>query len=110
MATLAAVKVTRAGINTAGAAASVGGDEFVNTGTELLFVSNGGGAPINVTVVTQATVDGMAVPDKVVAIPAGESRLIGPFPKQWYNDGAGKVQVTYSGVDTVTVKVIQQAM
>jgi hypothetical protein len=50
----------------------------------VLHVLNGGGSSINVTVQTPLTVDGKAVADDVVAVPAGEDRFIGPYRNDLY--------------------------
>lgn len=107
MATLTVVDTDADGLTIVGAAAAGGGDEFLNTGNELLLVTNGGGASRDVTLATPATLDGMAIASRVVAVPAGESRLIGPLKPNVYNDGDGMVQVTYSAVTSVTVKVFK---
>ena len=107
MATLVAVDISRAGVVADGVAAAGGGDAFANIGAEILLVKNGSVSSINVTLVTQATVDGNAVADPVVAVGAGVTKAIGPFPRYIFNDANGLVQVTYSGVTTVTVKVLK---
>jgi hypothetical protein len=92
-------------------AAAGGGDTFQNTGRELFYIKNGGGGGINVTFDSPGTcsfnVAANAAHDDVVAVGAGEERLIGPFPVTRFNDGAGNVAVSYSGVVTVTVAVIR---
>lgn len=106
MALLAVTDVARTGIDLATAvAAAGGGDSFLNTGKEFLYVKNGSGGSITVTVVTQVTVDGQSVADLAVAVGAGASKLIGPFPNGYYNDtnAPPQVQVTYSGVTSLTV-------
>lgn len=107
MAVLTAETVSRSGVDVAGVAASSGGDEFDNSGSDFVEIKNGGAGSINVTFVTQATVDGEAVADKVVAVPAGTTKIIGPFPKGIYNNANGRVQMTYSAVTSVTVKVLR---
>lgn len=107
MATLTVTDISRAGVDTAGTAAAGGGDQFPNTGAELLVVKNGSGGSINVTVVTQATVDGQAVADPVIAVGPGVEKAIGPFPRWVYSDANGNVQATYSAVTSVTVKVLR---
>lgn len=100
------------GVDLAGVAAAGGGDSFTNSGQEVFVVKNGGGAPITVTVVTPATVDGLAVTDLTASVAAGATRMIGPFPPGIYNDtgaAGGIVSVTYSGVTTVTVAVVKVA-
>lgn len=104
MATLTVTEITRSGVNPAGAAAAGGGDSFPNTGAELLLVTNGGGGAITVTAATTATVDGLAVADLAVSVPAGEARAIGPFPRYVYGTSVG---LSYSGVTSVTVKVLK---
>src|SRR6266540_2006220 len=107
MATLAVSDVVRAGGVADGAAAAGGGDAFAHTGAELLVVKNGSVSSINVTLVTQATVEGNAVADPVVAVGAGVTKAIGPFPRYIFGDANGLVQVTYSAVTSVTVKVLK---
>lgn len=100
------------GNDLAGAAAAVGGDSFVNTGTELVVIKNASVGAITVTFATPATLDGLAVADRTASIGAGETRLLGPFPPGIYNDtgiAGGSVNMTYSGVTTLTATVIKPA-
>ena len=85
---------------------AAGGDSFVNTGTEFLHVKNGSGGSLTVTVTTPVTVDSLAVSDQAYAIPAGEERMIGPFPCRWYAS-SGSTSITYSGVTSLTIAVIK---
>lgn len=57
-------------------------------GTEYVAVRNSDASPHNVTFVTQQTIDGQAVADRVEAIPAGELHLFGPFPRAQYSESA----------------------
>ncbi len=107
MSLLAATTITRAGIDDAGAAAAGGGDEFVNTGIEFVRLNNGDASPITLTVVTTKTIDGKAVADHTAVIPAGGSRVLGPWPKDTYNDANSRVQLTYSGVTSLNVAVLR---
>lgn len=101
------------GLEPAYAAATLtDGDRFRNSGKEFIHVINGGGSPCNVTVPTPATVGGLAIEDKVVAVPAGEDRMIGTFDPGLYNQpsggtDSGNVYVEYSQVTSVTVAVIK---
>lgn len=108
MAALNAVVVSRAGATFAPVAASAGGDTIANNdGTKFLYINNGGGGSINVTFAKTVLSDGDAVAGKVVAVPAGTAKLIGPFPTGIYNDPTTQaVAITYSGVTSVTVGVI----
>jgi len=85
---------------------AAGGDSFVNTGKEFLHVKNGSGGSLTVTVVTPVTVDALAVTDAAYAIPAGEERMIGPFPCRYYATN-GSTSITYSGVTSLTIAVLQ---
>lgn len=110
MATLSPLAPVITGATFTATAAAAGGDQFANPrGTVVLYVKNGGGSSINVTVTAQATTrpaDGpfptMTLANQVVAVPAAGERLIGPIPSA-FNDGNGNVQLTYSGVTSVTV-------
>ena len=103
MATLTVNQVTITGLTDALVAAAGGGDDFLNTGKEWFEVNNGGGGSITVTFATPATVEGVAIDNPAIAVGAGVRKKIGPFAPGLFNDSNGKVQVTYSGVTTVTV-------
>lgn len=96
-----------AGINLGSApvAANVAGDSWLNTGKEMFFIKNGSGGSINLTEVLPATavIDGIAPTPRVIAIAAGASLILGPFPQGTYNDVNGFMNFTYSAVTTVTV-------
>lgn len=65
---------------------AVNGHSFDNDHEDVaLHVKNGGASPVVVTFATPNTIDGMALPDKTVTVPAGEERFIGPFPRSLYS-------------------------
>lgn len=113
--TLIALQTTsRQGLQlTTQAAASGDGNAFDNSNQDvLLFVNNGGGGSINVSVDTPESYDGIAIPAQVIAVPAGQARYIGPFPSRYSqvdtdNNLGRAVKVTYSGVTSVTVACIK---
>lgn len=99
--------LSRAGVEIGSGGAEVTGDTtnqhfFNNSGSEFLVVRNSGGAEYDVTIITGATVDGQAVADRVVSVPAGDHVLIGPFPETVYDQPsgteAGKCQVDVENV------------
>lgn len=105
---LAVQQVRRAGLEPAYTAANADGHAIANTGKEVLHVKNGGGGSINVTAVIPGTVDGQAIGDRVVAVPAGEERIIGPFPGTIYDQpGTTDMHVDFSGVTSVTVAALR---
>ncbi len=57
---------------------------FANDGRVFLLARNTDASSRDVTIVTPGTVDEENVSDKIVAVPAGASRYIGPFPPSVY--------------------------
>lgn len=89
-------------------AAPAAGNVIPGDGSTWVHVKNGGGSSINVTVATGGTLDGEPVADKVIAVPNGGERIIGPFRPRAFNQPpgathAGMVTLDYSAVTTVTV-------
>ena len=107
MATLTAQTIVRAGLEATYAACAGGGDEFVNTGAEFIHIKNGHSGTQTVTIATPNTVDGLAIADRAVAVTNAEERMIGPFPPGIYNDGNGKVQLTYDAVTALTIAILK---
>jgi hypothetical protein len=109
MATLATQSIVRAGLNPALTAAAGGGDKFTPDSNTFLRVDNGSGGALTVTIVTpRNNAIGLAVDDVAVSVPAGGSRLIGPFPAEYFaNPADGLASVTYSGVTSLTVGALK---
>ncbi len=112
MATLASQAANEDGLTVAETAAAGGGDQFTNTGIEFLLVNNESGGAITVTITAQdtsTTTGGFGIltkDDRVISVGAGAIEIIGKFAKSAYNDSSNFVQVTYSGVTSLTVAVI----
>ena len=101
-------QIVRTGLEAVYAAADGSNQNaFANDGRTFLRVVNGGGSPINVTIDTPGSVDGLAVSNLVVAVTNAEDRLIGPFPTNIYNQSDGKVYVDWSAVTSVTVAALR---
>lgn len=115
MALLTVQTVVDAGIVPALAAVS-SSDTFADDGAGRTFmeVSNGAGAPINVTVPAQQTttnipgVGTLTVADIVVSVTNGTRKLIGPFTTA-YRNSSGLVTVNYSSVTTITAGAFKVA-
>lgn len=110
MAVLTATSLVRTGINPVPAtAADVAGDKCANPGGDLaFFVKNGGASSITVTRDIRASgPDGATVTDPSLTVPAGETRMFGPFPTGIYNDTDGRVNISYSDVTSVTVLAVR---
>ncbi len=73
-----------------------GGSTFPNSGKEVLAILNDSGGPVDVTIETTATLDGLVVDDLVVTVPDGQTSLVGPFPPSVYGE-----TVTVTGEQSV---------
>jgi hypothetical protein len=107
MATLAVVQPSIAGVSVGAVAAAGGGDKFLNDGSVLLYVKNGSVAPITVTVEAAGTPGGLSFTDPAYVVAAGNDMILGAFNPQYFNDATGFVNLTYSGVTTLTVSPIK---
>lgn len=107
MATLSVQTVALAGITPSYVAAALDGDEFVNSGREMIHVKNGHTSPWTVTVNSQLACSQGFDHDAAVVVTNAQERMIGPFPKSRFDDATGKVQITYSGVTALTIAIVQ---
>ena len=107
MATLTAQSIVRTGLAASYASCDAGGDEFVNNQLEWIRVKNDDASAKTVTVVTQQTVDGLAIADQEIVVAAGTVVDIGPFSSGVYNDSGGKVQLTYSAVTSLSIALLK---
>ena len=106
MAALTAQPVPTAGLTPTYAAAAGGGDTAPIGTNLLLHVINGGGSPVTLTIVTPGTADGLAIADTAKSIAAGASAFV-PLRAVYRNPVTGRAALTYSGVTSVTVAVLQ---
>jgi hypothetical protein len=108
MATLTVQSITRSGLKPSYVVASGTGDQFSNAGKAFLHVKNADTVAHTVTVASQVAQPppGTAAADIAVTVPAGEDRMIGPFPPNAFNDADKFVQATYDAVTGVTVAAI----
>ena len=111
MATLAVQTALKTGITPSQAAVAGGGDQFLNNGKVMVWLTNAHGAdPRTITFVTQATLDTLAVADRTVVITAAnDDAFVCDLDPAVYNTN-GYCQMTYSdaGADlTVGVFALQ---
>lgn len=87
--------------------AAEAGDTFENDGNSFIYVTNGNVAEITLTIASQVTnyPEGTAPYDIEVAVPAGESRFIGPILQAGYNDETGLVELTYDIHEDVLIGI-----
>lgn len=109
MATLATQGISRAGLVATFAAASAGGDKFTPSKDTTLRVDNGSGASVTVTVASPwKNPIGQDSADVVVAVAAGATADIGPFPAEYFANPAdnGLASVSYSSAASVQVAAL----
>lgn len=100
-----AQQVTKAGVAPVfNAATATDGDGFSNDGNSIIEAKNASGASVDLTITTPGTVDGNAIADLVVTIPAGATRVIGRLAPAAYNID-GYVWMNWSAVTSVTFAV-----
>lgn len=106
---VATQKIVGPGLAPALTAPTVDGDS-IESGQVAVMVTNASGAPINVTAQTPATQDGLAIAEQIVAVAAGATKLIGPFPRSTYGQPSGadrgRVYIDYSAQASVTRAVV----
>lgn len=91
------------------AAATSGGDSIVDFDVrDELVVKNGGGAPIDVTIASHEDCDQGEDHDIVKAVAAGAETHFRLRPtRRWQNPSTKKLDITYSGVSSVTVACLR---
>ena len=103
MAELTVASIVQAGVAPTLTAADVAGDTFDNDGRTYFHANNASGGSITITFAAQNECSQGQSHDIAVAVGAGAEALIGPFEKHIYNDNNEEVNVTYSGVTSLTV-------
>ncbi|SFK92661.1 hypothetical protein SAMN05216275_14167 [Streptosporangium canum] len=108
MAALTTQVLTPTGIAPTYAAVGGSGDSFTPGDHVFLHVKNAGGSPSTVTVTTPGTVDGLAIADLTVTVPATTGdRMIGPLPARTFAKTDGQADVACSPTTSVTIAVVK---
>ena len=103
MAELTVAQIDRAGLLQALTAVN-SADTFDNNGRVFLLVDNQNAGTIVVTIDVQQAVDGQDPASKTVSLLTTETKLIGPFPPEIYNDANEEVNVAYDITASVTAQ------
>lgn len=111
MANLTINDITQAGTQITTSAAAGGGDTLTPTVGDyrnlILYVNNGGGAPITVTIDDPTSLTPTAAtqfnPDQAVSVTNGTIKAILIDVRRTLNTGTGLISITYSAVTSVTV-------
>ena len=86
------------------AADQANGMEFANNGDVILEVKNTSASPVTVTLTTPITVEGIALTDPAISVPATTGdRIFGTFSPQVFNQAGGTVYVDFSASSGVTI-------
>ena len=82
---------------------------FKNNGTTILNFIKSSASDCVVTIVTVATLGGLAVADRTITVTGSTGDIfVGPFPPAIYNDANGNVEFTLAtNIDGLDVAVIQ---
>lgn len=107
MAVVNVEQVVTAGLAATYAAASAGGDKVVPGESTFLHVKNASVGSINCTIATPGTVDGLAIGDRIVAVPAGADRFIYLPPALYRNSADGYADITWSATTSVTFAAVK---
>lgn len=100
--------IVRSGLDPTYTAAEADGNNWKNPDSRTFcHIKNGSGASITATIDATKTVSGLNVTDLTVAVPAGGERIIGPFPRETFNQGDRTVHIDYSAATSVTVGVFR---
>jgi hypothetical protein len=92
----------------AAATAGAGGDEFLNTGKEVIVVDNASGGAITVTFVAQSACNLGTLHDSTWSVAAGAREMHPPVSQAIFNHAdTGRVKMTFSAVTSVTVGVMK---
>ena len=103
MAVLTMQQIRKGGASAAFVAASGGGDKVRAHPTSFLYVKNGGGAPITVTVDSKVPSNYGDDVNLVETVAAGAERPIPIGNPQRFAGPDGMADISYSGVTSVTV-------
>jgi hypothetical protein len=91
-------------------AVATSGDTFPPGSDVFLYVKNGAGSTLTVTVAAPNAGPGGLLPvAPTFSIPATSERMFGPFPPQIFSSDGATVAVTYSSATTVTAAAIRCA-
>ncbi|MGW4030749.1 hypothetical protein ACWEFL_15755 [Streptomyces sp. NPDC004838] len=94
-----------ADLGAAAVAAAVGGDTAPCGPSRALYVRNGGGSPVTVTIATPGRVSGLDIENPALIVAAGDDGMI-PLSRLFAGTN-GRAAITYSGVTSVTVAVLE---
>ena len=97
-------------ITTGTAVDAANGNEFVNSGRELIEITNGVTQQVTATFITNGTYSvgttNYPISDLAVVIATGTQKACGPFDRTLFNSGTGTVQIDWTTATNVSARVI----
>ena len=103
-------KPTRAGLNatytTSMTAGAGNGVKFPYTGKESLHVKNASGSTLTLTIKSALLVDGLAVADRTVTIPAAGERFVLPGAVDVCKQADGNVYIEFDAVTSISAAAV----
>lgn len=114
MATISVQTYDEAGTDLTLSSAAAGGDQFSNTGKQVVLIKNGDSSGKTVTATAQTTsfednnYGDSVKQDQSVTVSAGGIGIMGPFPRKAFNDSNDNVQLTYSAVTSLEIAVVKE--
>jgi len=79
-----------------------------NNGRRFVHFKKSGAGACTVTIETPGSVGGLAIADQTVNVPATTGDvMIGPFPRNLYNDSSGDVNITLSEITGLTIAALE---
>lgn len=100
---LTAQQIDLVGLNPVLSAANVAGHSVANDPRTYVEVKNSDTLSMTVSIPTPMTVNGLAVTDRTVTIPSGQTRKIGIRGAPEYLQADGTIYIDFSSVTSVTV-------
>ncbi len=101
---LTLAQMSHNGVELVPVAAETDGNAWANNGNTWLYVLNGSGGNVVVTIKTPLTVEGIAVAEITKTLAAGEDWIFGTFSTRIFNQTNGEVHVDYDSITSVTVQ------
>ncbi|MDA2936829.1 hypothetical protein MYX75_01015 [Acidobacteria bacterium AH-259-A15] len=103
-------KLTRNGIDLVDTGSLLTTNTYLiqSPGNVVLHFKKTGAGNCTVTFITQGTVDGQAIADRTVTVPATTGDIhVGPFPESAYSDSVGDLRFTLSEITGLTVAAMR---
>lgn len=105
---LSVQEMTSTGVAAVFHAAAAAGNHFANDGNVLVEIHNGHTGPWTVTINSIAPCNQGFDHDVVISIPAGARWRLPTLDPGRFNNAAGHVSLTYSGVTALNVSLVRR--